>query len=60
MYHCDGYHDANTVCLLFMGDARDAYRGIPRLSRLNRVDHRMITRFSRGNLGDSLHLVSNN
>jgi hypothetical protein len=55
MYPCDGCHDVNTVCVLFLGDARDAYRGLPGLSRLSRVDHWMITRFSRGNLGGSLH-----
>jgi hypothetical protein len=54
MYPCDGCHDVNTVCVLFLGDARDAYRGLPGLSRLSRVDHWMITRFSRGNLGGSL------
>jgi hypothetical protein len=27
MYLCDGCHDVNTVCVLFLGDARDAYRG---------------------------------
>jgi hypothetical protein len=56
MYPCDGCHDVNTVCVLFLGDARDAYRGLPGLSRLSRVDHWMITRFSRDNLGGSLHL----
>jgi hypothetical protein len=50
MYPCDGCHDVNTICMLFLGDARDAYRGLPGLSRLSRVDHWMITRFSRGNL----------
>jgi hypothetical protein len=54
MYPCDGFHDVNTVCVLFLGDARDAYRGLPGLSRLSRVDHWTITRFSRGNLGSSL------
>jgi hypothetical protein len=47
MYPCDGCHDVNMVCVLFLGDARDAYRGLPGLSRLSRVDHWMITRFSR-------------
>jgi hypothetical protein len=46
MYPCDGCHDVNMVCVLFLGDARDAYRGLPGLSRLSRVDHWMITRFS--------------
>jgi hypothetical protein len=53
--------------MLFLGDARDAYRGLPGLSRLNRVDQWMITGFSRGNLGGSLqngiknnlHLMTN-
>jgi hypothetical protein len=54
MYPCDGCHDVNTVCVLFLGDARDVYRGLPGLSRLSQVDHWMITRFSRGNLGGSL------
>jgi hypothetical protein len=42
--------------VLFLGDARDAYRGLPGLSRLSRVDHWMITRFSRDNLGGSLQI----
>jgi hypothetical protein len=50
----DGCHDVNTVCVLFLGDARDAYRGLQGLSRLSRVDHWMITRFSRDNFGGSL------
>jgi hypothetical protein len=54
MYPCDGCHDVNTVCVLFLRDARDAYRGLPGLSRLSRVDHWMITRFSQDNLGGSL------
>jgi hypothetical protein len=54
MYPCDGFHDVNTVCVLFLGDARDAYRGLPGLSRLSRVNHWMITRFRRGNLSGSL------
>jgi hypothetical protein len=58
MYPCDGCHDVNTVCVLFLGDARDAYRGLPGLSRLSRVDHWMITRFSRHNLGGSLQEMS--
>jgi hypothetical protein len=29
MYPCDGCHDVNTVGVLFLGDARDAYRGLP-------------------------------
>jgi hypothetical protein len=56
MYPCDGCHDVNTVCVLFLGDARDAYRGLPGLSQLSRVDHWMITQFSRGNFGGSLQL----
>jgi hypothetical protein len=54
VYLCGGCHDVNTVCVLFLGDARDVYRGLPGLSRLSRVDHWMITQFSRGNLGGSL------
>jgi hypothetical protein len=53
MYPCGDCHDVNTVCVLFLGDARDAYRGLPGLSQLSRVDPWMITRFSRDNLSDT-------
>jgi hypothetical protein len=56
MYPCDGCHDVNTACVLFLGDARDAYGGLPGLSQLSRVDHWMITRFSQGNLGGYLQI----
>jgi hypothetical protein len=58
MYSCDGIQDVTTICVLILGDALGAYRGLPGLFWLSRVDQGKITRFSQDNLGGSLHLPS--